>query len=368
MSDAPALYMLAADREGGAEVYSAARTRDQAKIAFWTAQQMARRSPDFLRSARCRGPGPPDRANPIRELLRGGVRRCRQPRRQERPLRPDRRVSCASQPRRLRRHRNRRRQARPVDALGHHDRGLRQDSASATSSEPMCSTSSRGPSRTRTTSASSTPSTTATTGRPKTTWRKANPNFAVSVEPEHLAMQCRKAMQSPASQASFLTKHLNVWIQTDQALFDMRGVGALRRSKPDSRSVRGRALHHCGRPGLQDRHRGGDSAVRERRQAHSVRPLLSARSAIDEPRQRRLSRLGARGAIDHSRPATSSTSIGSRPTCWKISRRFQVPRNRLRPLAGHATCNTAAGAGRERDRVPADGREFLRTDQRTRCV
>ena len=51
------------------------------------------------------------------------------------------------------------------------------------------------------------------------TWRKANPNFAVSVEPEHLAMQCRKAMQSPASQASFLTKHRNVWIQTDQALF-----------------------------------------------------------------------------------------------------------------------------------------------------
>jgi len=25
-------------------------TRDQAKIAFWTAQQMARRSPDFLKS------------------------------------------------------------------------------------------------------------------------------------------------------------------------------------------------------------------------------------------------------------------------------------------------------------------------------
>src|SRR5215207_7226345 len=30
MSDAPALYMLSADGEGGAEVYSAARTRDQA--------------------------------------------------------------------------------------------------------------------------------------------------------------------------------------------------------------------------------------------------------------------------------------------------------------------------------------------------
>src|SRR6185295_6587913 len=53
------------------------------------------------------------------------------------------------------------------------------------------------------------------------TWRKANPNYGISVEPEHIALQCRKAMQSPASQASFLTKHLDVWIQTDQALFDM---------------------------------------------------------------------------------------------------------------------------------------------------
>jgi phage terminase large subunit-like protein len=53
------------------------------------------------------------------------------------------------------------------------------------------------------------------------TWRKANPNYGISVEPGHLALQCRKAMQSPASRASFLTKHLDVWIQADQALFDM---------------------------------------------------------------------------------------------------------------------------------------------------
>jgi phage terminase large subunit-like protein len=54
------------------------------------------------------------------------------------------------------------------------------------------------------------------------TWRKANPNFGVSVEAQNLASMCSKAMQSPASQAAFLTKHLNVWIQTDQALYDTR--------------------------------------------------------------------------------------------------------------------------------------------------
>jgi phage terminase large subunit-like protein len=47
LSSAVALYMLAADREGGAEVYSLATTRDQARIVFGDAQTMARRSPGF---------------------------------------------------------------------------------------------------------------------------------------------------------------------------------------------------------------------------------------------------------------------------------------------------------------------------------
>ena len=46
LSSAVALYMLAADREGGAEVYSLATTRDQARIVFGDAQTMARRSPE----------------------------------------------------------------------------------------------------------------------------------------------------------------------------------------------------------------------------------------------------------------------------------------------------------------------------------
>jgi phage terminase large subunit-like protein len=47
LSSAVALYMLAADREGGAEVYSLATTRDQARIVFGDAQTMTRRSPGF---------------------------------------------------------------------------------------------------------------------------------------------------------------------------------------------------------------------------------------------------------------------------------------------------------------------------------
>ena len=48
LMSAIALYMLACDGEPGAEVYSAAITREQARIVFETAQQMARKCPRFL--------------------------------------------------------------------------------------------------------------------------------------------------------------------------------------------------------------------------------------------------------------------------------------------------------------------------------
>ena len=49
MSSGIGLYMLAADGEMGAEVYSLATTRDQARIVFGDAQQMVRLSPDLRR-------------------------------------------------------------------------------------------------------------------------------------------------------------------------------------------------------------------------------------------------------------------------------------------------------------------------------
>lgn len=49
LSSAVGLYMLTADGEGGAECYSLATTRDQARIVFGDAQAMARKSPGFRR-------------------------------------------------------------------------------------------------------------------------------------------------------------------------------------------------------------------------------------------------------------------------------------------------------------------------------
>lgn len=53
------------------------------------------------------------------------------------------------------------------------------------------------------------------------TWRKANPNWGVSVDPTHVAGLAQKAMQMPSAQPNFLTKHLNVWVNAATAWMDM---------------------------------------------------------------------------------------------------------------------------------------------------
>lgn len=44
-------------------------------------------------------------------------------------------------------------------------------------------------------------------------WRKANPNYAVSVQPDDLERKARAAEHTPGSVNNFLTKHLNVWVK-----------------------------------------------------------------------------------------------------------------------------------------------------------
>lgn len=52
-------------------------------------------------------------------------------------------------------------------------------------------------------------------------WQKANPNWGVSVNPEDIARKARKAMSMSSAQNNFLTKHLNVWVNADTAWLDM---------------------------------------------------------------------------------------------------------------------------------------------------
>ncbi len=53
------------------------------------------------------------------------------------------------------------------------------------------------------------------------TWRKANPNYAISVLPHDLMGLAHKARNNPKSRADFRMKRLNVWVGAASAYFDL---------------------------------------------------------------------------------------------------------------------------------------------------
>ena len=52
------------------------------------------------------------------------------------------------------------------------------------------------------------------------TLRKANPNWGVSVDPNIVMQTAAKARQVATARANYLTKHLNIWVDANSALFD----------------------------------------------------------------------------------------------------------------------------------------------------
>jgi phage terminase large subunit-like protein len=56
---------------------------------------------------------------------------------------------------------------------------------------------------------------------PGCVWRKANPNWGVSVDPVDFESKARRAIAVASEQNNFLTKHLDVWCSADIAWMDM---------------------------------------------------------------------------------------------------------------------------------------------------
>lgn len=56
----------------------------------------------------------------------------------------------------------------------------------------------------------------------ETAWRMANPNYAISVKPEYLASMSIQAQRQPSKLNNYLTKHLNVWVNAATAWIDSR--------------------------------------------------------------------------------------------------------------------------------------------------
>jgi len=53
------------------------------------------------------------------------------------------------------------------------------------------------------------------------TWRKANPNYGVSLRPEYMVTECEKAKTNPAYENVFKRLHLNIRTETEARMFDM---------------------------------------------------------------------------------------------------------------------------------------------------
>lgn len=61
----------------------------------------------------------------------------------------------------------------------------------------------------------------------------ANPNYGVSIDPEFLQVEQRSAVRDPRGQATFQTKHLNIWVQSASPWLNLHAWKAL--GDPDLR-------------------------------------------------------------------------------------------------------------------------------------
>jgi phage terminase large subunit-like protein len=56
--------------------------------------------------------------------------------------------------------------------------------------------------------------------REPATWKKANPNYGISVMPAYLEGQANEAIANPSKQVNFKTKHLNIWTDAEDVWID----------------------------------------------------------------------------------------------------------------------------------------------------
>ncbi len=225
LSSGVGLYCLSSDGEEGAEVYSAATTRDQAKIVWGDAFAMMRKVPAFARAIGVKIP---------RSLLGGSIQHPRtnskfEPLSRESGTMDGKNIHLAL-----------------IDELhAHKDRGIYDVIETATtkrfSSLLWIITTAgsdtagicyevRGYVLKVLAGVVDDPSQfgaiwTLDDGDDWTdpkNWVKANPNWGVSVMPDSYTQLATKAMQLLSAQNNFKTKHLNLWVNADVQWMEMR--------------------------------------------------------------------------------------------------------------------------------------------------
>ena len=220
LSSAVALYMLAADGEGGAEVYSLATTRDQARIVFGDAQAMARQSAGF-RSRFGVGVG----AHNIHVLASGSKFEALSA---EGSTLDGLNIhfGCIDE---LHAHKTRTVYDVVETGTGKRDNSLLWVITTAGSNRAgICYEVRTFVTRLLDRVLEDDSQFGIVYGIDEDDWTleesliKANPNWGISVRPEVLLPLQAKAMQMPSAVNNFKTKHLNEWVNADTAWMDMR--------------------------------------------------------------------------------------------------------------------------------------------------
>lgn len=220
ISSAVMLYMLAADGEGGAEIYSAATTRDQAGIVFNDARAMLRLRPNIcakLGITVSKHAIHVDASNSIFKALSSQTHSLDG---------KNVHAACLDE---LHAHKTRTTYDVLETALGKRQQSMLWNISTAGSDRSGICYEVRSY-LTRVLSGAVVDNGffgviyTIDNGddwTAESSWRKANPNWAVSVQPDMVAQLAAKAMQLSSATNNFLTKHLNVWVNADSAWMDM---------------------------------------------------------------------------------------------------------------------------------------------------
>ena len=217
-----ALYMLACDGEPGAEIYSAAITKEQAKIVFDTARQMALKCPRFLEKF-----GVEVAAHDI-HLIADTLSVFRALASEADSLEgKNPHLAVIDE---LHAHPTRKLYENLESAMGKRDNNLLFSITTAGSDRMGICYETRG-------------HVIETLDRVfvddslfgiiytlddtddwalEENWIKANPNWGVSVEPETIINDGRRAIFTTHKQPSFQTKHLDIWVNADNALISAR--------------------------------------------------------------------------------------------------------------------------------------------------
>lgn len=217
-----ALVMLACDGEPGAEVYSAAITKEQAKIVFETARQMALKCPRFLEKF-----GVEVAAHDI-HLVNDTLSVFRALASEADSLEGKNPHLCVIDE--LHAHPTRKLYENLESAMGKRDNNLLLSITTAGSDRLGICYETRG-------------HVIETLDKLfvdeslfgiiytlddtddwtlEQNWIKANPNWGVSVEPETIINDGRRAIFTTHKQPSFQTKHLDIWVNADNALVSAR--------------------------------------------------------------------------------------------------------------------------------------------------